>query len=571
VQGSDGAQLDIPNSLQESLAARVHDLGRAGSLLHLGATMGREFSHAWLAAASELSPAQLSECLAELADREILFKRGVGDSVTYAFKHALIRDAVYNSMLPSRRRECHLAVARVLENRFPVQAERSPELLAQHYSASEHTPENLHKALEYWLKAAANAAPRSANIEADHFLNRALADLRRMPKGEERDLFEVAIQSKRIPLLGALHGYGSTQMREASERALALMEVVEDFEVQFMALFSVCVFYMVGGQHNRSFEAAEKIAAICENQPVAYRLEAHMLLGLNYFFQGELAQAKENLQEAIALYDRDQHGGEAYLLGQDPEIVAMAYLGWVYAVSGEFDQLPAHCEALLERADSLGHPNSSGYALTFTAWARIYVGDIDKIGELLDKLESMSEKYGLGWSSIQVGILRAFLRCHRERDPKGLEDFEQALSAWRSIGSQCFIARWDTYYALASLEAGELERVAEAIARAEGEIEVSEEFWVQSEIPRCRGRLAAATGEEELAHTSFQHSLSLAARRQAWGLNLVTACDYAEFLLPRDKSRAASILQDALARVSLCSDSALEQRAQALSERLSSQ
>lgn len=565
---SESEQLNIPNSLQESLAARIHHLGGASSLLHLGATMGREFSHAWLAAASDLPEGRLSKYLTELVEREILFRRGVGDSVTYAFKHALIRDAAYSSMLPSRRRECHLLVARVLEEHFPVQAERSPELLAQHYSGADHTPENLRKALDYWLKASGVAALRSANIEAEHFLRSALEDLKRLPQGEERDLYEVAIQSRLIPLLGALHGYGSMQMGEASQRALALLDVVEDFENQFMALFSVCVFYMVGGQHRLSFEAAVKIAEICEGQPVAYRVEAHLLLGLNYFFHGELADARDNLKRAIELYDRDEHGDHAYVFGQDPEIVAMAYLGWVYAASGEFDKLPDHSEQLLQRAASLDHPNSSGYALTFTAWARIYVGDTDNITSLMEELEIISERFGLGWSSIVVDVLDAYLRCHRERDSAGLNDFNEALLDWRAIGSQCFLARWDTYYALACLDAGETEMVPAVIDRVGDEIEMSEEYWVQSELPRCQARLALANGSEDQVEPCLQYSMELAARRQAWGLNLVTACDYAEFLLPRDKSRAASILNGALGKVSIGGNSALEQRAQALALKL---
>lgn len=564
----DSRVLKIPNTLQESLTARIHHLGSAKSLLHLGSAIGREFSHALLSANSDLPEDELNENLSELIDREVIHKRGMGDEASYVFKHALIQEAAYSSMLKSKREEYHLMVARSLEQDFTSTVEQQPEIIAHHYSASDAVGQNLDKASEYWRKAAQVAARRFANVEADHFLNNALQQLERKPADSERDIAELGIHSSRIPVLVALHGYSSAPMAVASDRALALCETVADFENKFMALFGVCVFYMVGGQHRASNEVAQQIEEICRDQVDEYRLEAFMLLGLTHFFLGNIEDAKTNLLACVKLYDRDKHGEHGLLFGQDPEIISMSYLAWVYFSLGDSDNMLRNRERLLERARSLQHPNSLAFAHCMTAWQMFLLEDLAGLQDQLVEVVTVSEKFGLSSFKIQSQILSALVQCRNKDYERGLESLELGLEAWRGIGSRCYLVCWDAFFARECIAAGLHDKASEILERAELELAQTEEHWAECELLSCRALLTQACGDSELAKTHGQQAVARSIELQCPGWGLRASFDYANYLLSHDKPEAMIILNEALSVLPPATLGELEQRPRRLLETL---
>jgi predicted ATPase len=560
-----GAQdpLTVPNTLQESLAARIQHLGPAKPILQLAAVIGREFSLALLQASAGLPAERVDELTDQLVDRELVHRRGIGEETRYVFRHALIQQAAYGSMLKSQREECHLAVARSMEQE-PSLAGESNEVLAYHYGAAAATREHGRKAIGYWLAAAQVAARRSANLEADHFLDSALQQLQRLPEGDERNETELRIQAQRIPVLVALHGYSSEHMAQTSRRALDLCESVRDFDLRFLALFSMCIFDMVGGRHQESHQSALKLARLDAENEGRLAVETEMLLGLTCFFLGRLEEAETHLLAAIASYDREAHGGHAYRYGQDPEIVAMSYLAWVLFIRGETARLATNEGRLLERARSLGHPNSLGFALAWTAWTRIFGDDHQGLAEMAAELRELGAAYGLSSFAVQGLVLEALRQCRLGDTAAGLATLEQSLDAWRGIGSRCFLEYWDVQLAGACLEAGQSARAAEVLARAAAGTEATGERWSESELHRCLARLAQETGDRTSAMTHIRQALDVSEGQKAWGWYLAAACDGAERLAADDPDAARVMLDGALARLSDPATGATGKRAAAL-------
>jgi len=519
-------RLTIPNTLQESLAARIQHLGPAKALLQLAATIGRESSVSRLQAASGLEPARVQELMQKLVDRELMHRRGLAADASYVFRHALIQEAAYGSMLKSRREECHLLVAAALENDTTGVA-HADEVLAYHYGAATPTVEHQRKAIEHWLAAAQVAGRRSANLEADHFLDSALQQVERLPAGDERDVTELRLQAQRIPVQVALHGYSSPQKAQTSRRALELCEKVRDFDLRFMALFSLCIFDMVGGRHVDSHETARRLAALDAENGGALAVETEMLLGLTLFFLGRFTESEPHLLASIAAYDRERHGAHAYRFGQDPEVVALSYLTWLLFCRGDAARrIEAECRAI-ERARNLRHPNSLGFALAWAGWSRIFLEDHAGLEEIAAELSQLGTQYGLSSFAVQGLVLEALRRC-RLGEREALATLEHGLALWRGIGSHCFQPCWGAQFARACLDAGNLALAEQALARAAADTESTGERWAEADLHRVQARLALAQGDSDRAAGELARAREIASAQQAWGWYVAAERDGAE-------------------------------------------
>ena len=520
--------LTIPNTLQESLAARIQHLGPARALLQLAATIGRESGMSLLQAASGLEPARVQDLMQQLVDRELMHRRGLATDASYVFRHALIQEAAYGSMLKSRREECHLLVAEALKNDTSGTA-HADEVLAYHYGAATPTVAHQREAIEHWLAAAQVAGRRSANLEADHFLDSALQQVERLPAADERDVLELRLQAQRIPVQVALHGYSSPQMAQTSRRALELCERVRDFDLRFMALFSLCVFDMVGGRHVDSHETARRLAALDAENGGALAVETEMLLGLTLFFLGRFAESEPHLLACVAAYDREQHGAHAYRFGQDPEVVALSYLTWLLFCRGENERRIEAERRALERARDLRHPNSLGFALAWAGWSKIFVEDHDGLGEIAAELSQLGTQYGLSSFAVQGLVLEALRKCRLgERD--ALVALEQGLALWRGIGSRCFQPCWDAQFARACIDAGNLLLAEQALARAAADTASTGERWSEADLHRVQARLALARNDGRRAAEEITHAREIAAAQQAWGWYFAAERDGAQIV-----------------------------------------
>jgi predicted ATPase len=302
--------LGIPTTLQDALMARLDRLATVKEVAQLGATLGREFSYELLRVVSPVPEASLQQALAKLVEAEVLYQRGLPPQARYLFKHALIQDAAYQSLLKSTRQKHHKQIAQVLEKQFPETKETQPELLAYHYTEAGLSTQ----AISYWQQAGQRAIERSALLEAIGHLTKGLEVLQRLPDTPERVQQELPLQIALGTPLIATKGYAAPEVEHAYTRALELCRQVGETPQLFPVIGGLAGFYMVRGELQTARELTEQLLTLAQRvQDPALFLEAYMGLGVSSYFLGEFAPAREYLEQGIALYDPQQHRSHAFL------------------------------------------------------------------------------------------------------------------------------------------------------------------------------------------------------------------------------------------------------------------
>ena len=349
----------IPASLQDSLMARLDRLAPAKEVAQLAAVLGRAFGRELLAAISPLGEAALDAALDKLVAAELVYRRGLAPNLTYEFKHALVQDAAYQSLLKSTRQQYHGRIARALEEEFPETAEIQPELLAHHYTEAGLASQ----AIPYWQRAGRRAVERSANLEAIAHLTKGLELLETLPGTPERAEQECVLQIALITPIIATKGYGAPELERAFTRALEFSERIGDIEQIFPMLYGRWVFHLVTGQIADSREFAEELLGLAEGQHSEIgRMVGHRVLGTTLAVTGRLAPARGHLEQAIAHYDPEPHRPLAFLYGQDIRVAALSILAMTLWFLGYPEQALERTSEAVDQARALSHPNSLFYA-----------------------------------------------------------------------------------------------------------------------------------------------------------------------------------------------------------------
>ena len=355
----------IPATLQESLMARLDRLPTVRQVAQLGAVLGREFAYEMLHALGIGDEPTLREGLSQLVADELLHQRGRPPRAKYTFKHALIQDAAYQSLLKRTRQQYHRQVAQLLEARFPEQVETQPELLAYHYAGAGMPAE----AIGYWRKAATRAVGRSAYREAFAHLDAATGLLEDLPAGRERTRVELQLQLHRAAALLTTKGMSAAETGEAYSAARELCaHLGEDVREIFPALWGIFVFHNVRSEYHLSHEVAQD-ALQRANQlgDPALILLAHRMMGPPLVQRGELQVAGEHLEQARRLYDPVRDRDSAQVYGTDLKVGGLAFLSQAALLLGYPDRALALAREALTHAQELDHAYSVGYAQQWIA------------------------------------------------------------------------------------------------------------------------------------------------------------------------------------------------------------
>ena len=331
-------------------------------MAQIGAVIGREFSHELLAAVAGLPEAVLAQGLDELVSAGLAFRRGTPPEATYSFKHALVQDAAYASLLRGTRQKLHARIAETLERNFPDQAAREPELLARHLSEAHQ----VERALGYMLKAGERAIGHSANVEAIRHLTRGLEALRTLPDTPERDRRELAFQTAIGGPLIAVHGYSAPQTGAAYSRARVLCERLGEVEPLVATLSGEFVFHFVRGHYpvmQRLTDEARQISGRLQNPVV--RLASHRLAGITAMHAGAFPEARSEFEAILALYDAGQHRSQPVHYVHDPKVSALTYLALVLWMLGFPDQARRSGAAAFECAAELDQANLTAHVHNF--------------------------------------------------------------------------------------------------------------------------------------------------------------------------------------------------------------
>jgi predicted ATPase/class 3 adenylate cyclase len=356
--------LAIPSTLHDSLMARLDRLATARALVQLGAVLGREFAYELLQAVVPVDEMALQQELAQLVDAELLYQRGLPPRSRYIFKHALIQDAAYQSLLRSTRQQYHQRIAQVLEAQFPEIVATQPELVAHHYTEAGLSAQ----AIGYWQRAGQQAIERSANLETVSHLTKGLEVLQTLSETPERMQQEISLQIVLGSALLAAKGSAAPEMARAYARAIELCRQVGETPQLFPVLRGLWRFYCTRAEYQTAWELAEQLLSLAQRlQEPDLLLQAHHALGLTLFYFGALARARAHLGQSTALYDPQQHRSHAFRYGYDPAVASRMYGALTLWLLGYPDQALERGHDALTLAQELMHPFSLAFALHFAA------------------------------------------------------------------------------------------------------------------------------------------------------------------------------------------------------------
>lgn len=404
--------LAIPDTLQETLMARLNRIEGARLVAQLGAVIGREFSHEMIRAIAPLDDDGLKEALGKLAAAGILHRRGLLSRATYHFKHALVQDALYESLLKRERKGYHRRIADLLEERFPEKRASEPELLAHHHFEAG----SCDTAIRYWLAAGEDAIVRSANVEALRHAQHALQALSGVADAGERARLELAVQTMRGPALLSLRGWAAPEVGEAFERAKVLAVEAGGTEQIFRATRGLWGFYMVNARLRDSIRIADELLRMArEHDSLEYSLEGWATYCDSCFWMGFPEQAAGYADRVLESYRLEEHHTlHAHRYGEDPSSVCLCYGALAHHLVGNAARAAEIAERAVREVDHYTHPFSRGFVLNGIAWYHIHTGDAAGALEYGTRLKALAAEHDLppwralgrthaGWATAVLG------------------------------------------------------------------------------------------------------------------------------------------------------------------------
>lgn len=512
----------IPESLHDSLIARLDFLGEAKSVAQLAAMLGREFRHDVLAAVWTGSADALTAGLARLTQAQFIYPTGDGTRQRYLFKHALIQDAAYESLLKSHRATHHRRIAEVLEAQFTEIVAEQPEVVAHHYSLGKH-PE---RAAHFWLHGGQRSLRRNAHVEAAAHLHSALGAIAELPDSAARALAELDVQITLGTALVQAKGYASPDVETAWTRAQHLCSVVGNVPQQVPALFGLWMFETVRANHPAGIALSKTIVQLAEAvQSDDLLIEARLGMGISYFFLGQLREACESFDIVLATYDADKHAGHRFQFGQDPASIAFVYQCWIYWLKGDFSAADAVIARAIEFARKLEHPFTISFVLAFAAWHQQYCRDRARADPLTAELIELCTEEQIPVFLTHGLVLAGWSVCERG-DLSGPAEMQHGLEMFRATGARCFLPYWNAFRADALSVRGEHAAAAEVMAQAHAAMEATSERWAEPELHRLRGQILERSGAPRTAVEACYRRAVESAREhdmKAWELRARTS------------------------------------------------
>ncbi|MEE9147868.1 MAG: adenylate cyclase, partial [Candidatus Tectomicrobia bacterium] len=506
----------------------------------LGAVLGREFPYELIRAVSAQDDETLQSGLMQLVEAELLYQRGRVPRTRYIFKHALIQDAAYASLLRSKRQPWHARIADVLQAQFPDVVEAEPELLAHHFTEAGRVD----GAMTYWLKAGERAMQGSANAEAVSHLRRGLELVEGLPDTPERARKELALQAPLGAALKAIKGDTGEETKAAYTRAYELCRHADQAEQVFHVLYGVWNFLYVGVELHKARELANEGLALAEDQRDAMpHLVAHDWMGVTSVSLGDLPTAKQHLEKALSLYDPAHHRHLVYQCAEDPYYESLSYLALTHWLMGYPDQATERIEAAMAWARELAYDPSIAYTLFFAAMQAEFRGDVEALRTRAEELVALSTRqYMPDWLGFGTPLLGIAMIEQGETE-RGLEKILEGLRLW-GPGPHIYVPTYLSLGARAYQRAGQLDQARRVLDEALEVVHKTDERIWEAELYRLQGellknadcglRIAECTPE-----TCFNQALEVARNQQAKSWELRAATSLARLWQSQDKPQDA--------------------------------
>jgi len=521
--------LAIPTTLHDSLIARLDRFAPIREVAQIGAVVGRSFSYELLNAVAGIPREKLEEALGQLVLSELIFRRGEIPHAVYTFKHVLVRDAAYSSLLKARRANLHAAIAGAFEQRFPEIVEAQPETLAHHLTEAGL----IEKAVSYWLKAGKNAIQRFANLEAIAHLQRGIETAGRLPDSLGRDRLELDLQFTLGPCLIATQGPASSTAIATFARGRELCARLGDPPEYLQVMFWLATGSVIRGELPQAREVTATLLGLAEarnDRPML--INAIRGLGMILLFMGSVVDARELTERAMEAFSASNETEKlaARAAGQDAGAAGLALMSWALWILGHVDMAAARMAAALQRADAVGHPHTQAYACYYASILHALRGEPAIAHRHAERCLTLSEEYGFRhWHGLSRAIRGI---CMTMLDPSAstLEEVRGALDQYRSAGYQLGITALYVLLCPILLLRHEPEAALEVIEQGLSAADHNGERIFEAELHRLKARallFCGAAGSETHAQLLLDRALTTARSQHARSLELRAAKDLA--------------------------------------------
>jgi predicted ATPase len=528
----------IPATLQDPLMARLDRLVTAKGVAQLGAAIGRQFAYDLLQAVSQLDVSTLQRELRRLVEAELVYQRGIPPQATYTFKHALIQDAAYESLLKSTRQHYHQRIAQVLEAQFPETAESQPELLAHHYTEAGLTE----KAVHYWYHAGQRAAERSAHVEALGHLRTGLSLLQTLPETPQRLQREVDMLITLGASLVATKGASAPEVEQTYSRAQHLCQYLDDPHQLFSILCGLRRYYFTHAELQTAHELGEQLLTLAQQcQDATMLVAAHRAIGHTSYYMGAVASAHTHFTQGIALYDPMQHRASAFLYGEDAGVLCRSYSAWPLWLLGYPDQAHTRNDEAVTLAQQSVHPLSLANAWSCAAMLHQVRHEGSAARERAEATIVLATEQGFPLWMAFGAMLRGWALAYQGQAQEGIKQLHQGLLAWRATGAEIGRPYFLTLLAEAYGMLGEPETALAVLVEALMLVDNTGERGYVPELYRLKGALLLqqASDNQAEAETCFAKAIAIAQNQQAKSFELRTATSLARLWQQQGKRTAA--------------------------------
>jgi predicted ATPase len=539
------SSLAVPASLQASLMARLDRLGPAKEVAQIGSAIGREFSYALLASVAGKSEQDLDTALYRLVDAGLLFRQGMPPHASYLFKHALVQDAAYSTLLREPRRLLHGRIVQTIETQFPDVGDNQPELLARHCADAGW----IEKAANSWGKAGQRSLARSALLEAVAQFTRALEQIATLPPTPALRRDEIKFQAGLITPLVHVKGYAAPETKAAAQRtqllidqAEALGEPQEDPLLLFTVLYGFWVASLLAFNADQAIELAEQFLALAQKQgEIVPRMVGHRAVGISRICAGDLIDGRTHGECALSLYDPAEHRLLATRFGQDARATTLGYLSLALWPLGYPHSARDDVEEAVKYARCIGQAGALMHSLWHASFIHMLCGNYATANAFADELVGLAGEKGAqfwkAWGNLNEGCVLALLG---KADAAALL-ISRAVAAFRSTKATLFLPLYLSHLAKSYALIGHLDEAWRCFGEVMSAIETTKERWFEADANRIAGEIAMMAPEPDAAKAEafFERALAVARQQQAKSWELRAAMSLARLWRSQGKPRQA--------------------------------
>jgi len=509
--------LSIPSTLEDTLRERLDRLSSVKDVAQVGAAIGRSFSHKIIAAVMDKDAAALQHALDRLAEAKLILPQGASPDTLYTFKHALLQEAAYESLLRSQRLSLHARIAGVIENEFPDVAETEPELLAYHCSRAELAE----KAAGYWLKAGTMAVSRSANLEAINHLRNGLARLEGVASEQDRTRLELQLQLALGQALIAARGYTAAETTLAFRRAGELVDAIGDTRQRYAVLYGIFVGHLIAGQIGLAAAPIERLTELAAaDGDEAYQCMVYRLRGGLSFFHGDLPAAHKELARALAFYSPQARQRLALHFGPDSGAAAEIFLAMTEWLEGLPDSALRSADNAVSRARELNNGLTIGQVLTLAAQLHYMAGNYDRMLALSQQGNETCERIGIRYFGAICHLYEIWAKARRTRPSEHIKEFRDALKDYQEMGCGLQLGLFHVMLAQLLLAAGRAPEAVKEARTALAKFTASDERWWLPEAHRTLAEAILASPKADKAEAAKSLQGAIGAARQAGAMML---------------------------------------------------